>query len=839
MSADGNHNLKRSFPPKNIEFNFPINTVPTFHSLRSFCRIPHHLYLTADGVTAFEREADHVSGAEQRRVSEGFSPPPYSTFVGRNTRLGVRPVLDRAMFLISAALEEDDSLAWSITPIITLWNPYNTALEIEGAVSHIWLDIPFFLRWQVFEGRGNMVFSREMHTSGCLVSPAESNAGGRSVSPYFYAAITPDGQEIASSAGSTETIRFEPGEVRVFAPAQQTLRLFRPEGSIRDRTLFLRPVRSPDDFTTEGGFLVPTGNRPLGWGFRHRMLPSQFAQLRFYAGQGEDYPFFICLEDATRARGNDRTARDRGRVVADVVANAFARSGEVTTFESPRLRYSQLRREPVPIGVLEAYHRVAHESEDVENADLTYTGNPRQPWMNPFITNTSFETGPQYRTRMRAVSSFNGVLQSANGGRSAFYGASQSAGSGRTHLSFFELPRAPLLSLAAFQHADLSSISYAPANQFANSWASAYVARNRVAERTRPPPRLGQVGSDEIIEIDHCYLQNEALWDGWFFSGAAPTIAPSTGAGGSQRWESPGAQTERSLAEVVRSFVADPLANPLRNSRMRLFRGGVRDEALVDRLLAPSGCTRIAGHLLIDGAFNVNSTDIEAWKAILTGLRGSEFEVEGERVSNSGQTPFPRFRDPVGTANDDWHGYRTLSDEKIEAFATELVEQIRRRGPFLSLGEFVNRRVAEGELGLKGALQAAIDEGGLNEEAFQGTFSLSPYEASSRANVKPNDTGVGIPGFLTQADVLTSLGPILTVRSDTFTIRGYGEAHDSEGNVLARAWAEATVQRVPEFVDRNDSADTAMDELSPINSRFGRRFRIVSFQYLPGPPEGI
>ena len=175
-----------------------------------------------------------------------------------------------------------------------------------------------------------------------------------------------------------------------------------------------------------------------------------------------------------------------------------------------------------------------------------------------------------------------------------------------------------------------------------------------------------------------------------------------------------------------------------------------------------------------------------------------------------------------------------MSDEEIGELAAELVEEIVERGPFLSLAEFVNRRVDRGELGLKGALQAAIDRAGLNAAARQDRIATNKYEANSRNNISPADTGVGIPGYLTQADVLKPLAPIITVRSDTFTIRTYGEARNGAGEVIARAWAEAVVQRVPDFVDDRQAPHTAVEDLNEVNARFGRKFRIISFRYLTG-----
>jgi hypothetical protein len=96
----------------------------------------------------------------------------------------------------------------------------------------------------------------------------------------------------------------------------------------------------------------------------------------------------------------------------------------------------------------------------------------------------------------------------------------------------------------------------------------------------------------------------------------------------------------------------------------------------------------------------------------------------------------------------------------------------------------------------------------------------------------------GIPGWITQADVLQAIGPVLSARSDTFRIRGYGEALSGDGKtVLARAWCETIVQRTPNYIDPANTPTerdaTLTDKvLSPMNKQFGRRFEIVSFRWL-------
>jgi hypothetical protein len=88
------------------------------------------------------------------------------------------------------------------------------------------------------------------------------------------------------------------------------------------------------------------------------------------------------------------------------------------------------------------------------------------------------------------------------------------------------------------------------------------------------------------------------------------------------------------------------------------------------------------------------------------------------------------------------------------------------------------------------------------------------------------------PGWLSQADVLGVLGPVMAVRSDTFLVRAYGDAtNPATGAVEGRAWCEAVVQRVPDYVDAADPPEAAAG-LSETNRTYGRRFQIVRFRWL-------
>jgi hypothetical protein len=367
-------------------------------------------------------------------------------------------------------------------------------------------------------------------------------------------------------------------------------------------------------------------------------------------------------------------------------------------------------------------------------------------------------------------------------------------------------------------------------NQIANSWASPYLSAGRVSKRVTYAPGGEAISPDGMAKYDYSYLANEALFDRYYFSGAAPEFGPRQNRSGApSAWDDDMMSERKSVAEVIESFLKDPTASPLRNPRMKPYLGGASAEELKDRIAGPARCVNLAGHLMVEGGFNINSTSIEAWTAVLASLRGVD-PTSGEK------TPLSRFRHilknaPVAMAeNDPWTGFRTLSDGDLENLATNLVAEIKLRGPFLSLGEFVNRRITtDRSLGLSGAIQAAIDKSGLNQKFSYSQFNPSLYP--NPENIPNPNTGTNTPGWLSQGDLLNALAPFITPRSDTFVIRSMGEAKDSGGRVIARVRLEAVVQRVPNFVDPTDVPATEIANLlRNVNKTFGRRFEIVSMK---------
>jgi hypothetical protein len=265
---------------------------------------------------------------------------------------------------------------------------------------------------------------------------------------------------------------------------------------------------------------------------------------------------------------------------------------------------------------------------------------------------------------------------------------------------------------------------------------------------------------------------------------------------------------------------------------------------------------------MIEGAFNVNSTSKLAWKAILSTMDGSEIPVINLSTPstpnwvNPQGIRFSRFNHVVNTngysggsrSASFWQGWREITDEELESLAEEIVAEVKSRGPFRSMAEFVNRDPYSDnkEHQLKGALQAAIDKS-VNQsiDSSIGLTAGNPQGSNFSSGVVAGENQTaGHAAYLMQGDILQCLAPIMQVRSDYFRIRTCGEALDKTGKVIARVWCEAFVQRMPDYVDPADAPEAPFDSPTPsdpnakeelrsqINQEFGRRMKLTSFRWL-------
>lgn len=433
---------------------------------------------------------------------------------------------------------------------------------------------------------------------------------------------------------------------------------------------------------------------------------------------------------------------------------------------------------------------------------------------------------------------------STNGFRAnPFFGGASSRPSHVYPIYDLPMPGERVVSLGRFQHAQITPFlwhanfpvggSLVPQNlksRDRSADATSALTSMWTTELPHLPSWMSQDRNNEPVIYDLAYEANYELWDRYFLSGAN--------------------SSEKT------AFASNPQA-PLSNRRLQSI-GSVEAAILNDY-------HRAASQLLLRGGFNVNCTDPAAWRALLSSLRGLSLG------GSTGQTtPFPRNYNNAGPAHEPnsiydpqvWTGTRRLSDAQITTLSTQIVAEIRRRGPFHSVADFVNRRLVRNTgvsstisaTGLKGTLQAAIDNAGINTRFTRSELALS-NTGYGRASYEPGNNldawadpahmresaAIGLPTCLQQGDLLQPLGSLLVARGDTFTVRAYGEARAADGvTVTARAWCEAELQRMPYYVDRTNPAEmppftttgAASNGFTQINRVFGRRFELASFRWL-------
>ncbi len=423
--------------------------------------------------------------------------------------------------------------------------------------------------------------------------------------------------------------------------------------------------------------------------------------------------------------------------------------------------------------------------------------------------------------------------------------------------SYLEIPTGPMQTIADFRRSNAITSSYLPhfVQPVGNSLLHPLMSPNKVIETNTA------ISASALL--DHSVLANHAFYDRFYFSTFASRGMVKPDVVFEQFMNGTAPLASQSFQPYL------PAGTTVPTAKAELFASGKPNATAYQKA---------AEYQMLQGPFNVNSTSVQAWKAVLASMNKSDVATLWAKSAaletktspgvpilamsllngglGGGATAFANIDD---AKTNDWNGYRELNDTQLTTLATEIVKQVRLRGPFLSMSEFVNRQVGvESALTLSGALENAISDSKINDgfmnmnkpdpkvtELTTATFTNASVAAMYNYKTLAATIGnpaAGAPGWISQGDLLRILEPAATVRSDTFVIRVCGEAQDSSGKVTARAYAEAVVQRVPEYVDPVDRPSVnAYDITQPTavpstaataNKKFGRRMNVVSFRWL-------
>lgn len=799
----------------------PVNTIPIYR---------HGPVATWQNLIHYMTHYKRVSVDQGRRVTSrvnSYAIDLPATAYGFMHEVRVLPLIARIQWVMSHSAVEipnTDGLLEPrllLTPVLTMWNPYNVELAAPSRLGFVIPKaLPVALRYSI-NGQRNQKY----HSVMSALNNQPSLGGG----------------SLRFSIDRPFTLM--PGETRLFSPAStaprsdgQSIPLqvgYRSSGGhyFRVKDDNGSPLRLPRTtrIKADAKFDSYYNDRSVGVGIYLDMIVSGRRHLVYrmvYKPEvaNEIYKPLDRLAEATLGQCVNSPQPFLSTIFGARTASNTHLASKGFVQSSPLVNYTAMGGKDIAESTIRRHY--GGTSHPV-NSPFDYSFIRHAPGGDSQLPNASDATGRGY-----IVTGFN-----------------KAEGLSRCVLA--ELPLRPLASLGELQHWDLRYENPIPPyaiNLIGNSDASPLLPSGAVYNSP-------EAAITNNLQYDDSYCANHLLFDDWFLSSIAPSPDHFGNSG-------------RNLEQTYRDFLEgeEPLANrayrPIADDRAKGRQG--KAEAVFNEQIAPVESWRtVASRLEVEGMFNVNSTSVKAWRALLGHARRHrvpyirdgvgrwqiELTDEMDHVLNRFSVAGDSEAGKPGSSGAfpeaaDFAGFRVVDEELLDELAREVVEEVRERGPFLSLSEFVNRQLSSGKLALAGAIQAALNE-------LEADDGLNPFEAledlSSRSLGAPDRAGeaeyqfpaaaegyssYGMPGWTRQADVLRPLAPVLSVRDDTFTIRAYGDARDADGRILARAVAEAVVRRTREFVDPVDDAGMTSVPTSPANRRFGRRFELVAFRWL-------
>jgi hypothetical protein len=773
-------------------------------------------------------ELDNFLGLHYKPLMGGnIATQQYSNekrFAFRPTRGAYAPVALGYRMLLSLYGWEYDSVAdtakigLSFDPWVYLWNPYDKEIIIDN----------YKLRVRRGFGLDTSITVRSPDPITGIVPPVGVPFDAR-LGPYIQANKGTTGGDqfmmFLSEGSGSNPMKLAPGEVRVFsagaAAGATPLRLDGYPGANAlgvDRGVLLKKhplglpindnaivVERASQSVVDVGFVMDAG---------FSATSAEHFDIRMYVVDSGDL-------NASKTSGNDDVHTDRSAMKLYINTVTGSAPGTSTEIDIVDIAVSDLfdpgsTKGRSPLGYFEQSTKSTKGDESIHTPVGVFSHfNPAGPMTGGFTWTRSMPS--RYFTIQEASGSGNAGIPEQIGGL-AYWGSSFKSASGQSYVPMREIPSGPLLSIVSLRHGDFAPFQFEPMNAFGNSYSHPMLE----------PDKFFDIPLDVVNAYlyDTSWLFNDGVWDGYYFSG----ITPDFSYGGTY-------VEDGTLEESLKKFFNASPSSRHGNPRYLPYLGGAPVDALVADLIGPTshGYRRLAAHLMVDGGFNVNSTSVSAWAALLGANRA--VVLSGGASPNPLLTPFPKSLTPLADDNDAWKGYPGLTKDEIIELAQGIVDQVKLRGPFMSLADFVNRRLDTGVAGESGAIQSAID----NSTSVNDTVSASEgidtiYSDTSQFVNDLSGTGTAdsINGHLTQADILQPIAPVLSVRSDTFRISSYGEKKDPiTGAVVSRARCEVVVQRMPEYLDPADAPEVAVAALSSaINQQYGRRFVIVSFKWL-------
>ncbi|MGJ8650891.1 MAG: hypothetical protein ACSHX4_11075 [Opitutaceae bacterium] len=785
-------------------------------------------------------------------------------------KIRVSPIVARVHWIFSLASESESVRVGRdlvttyeprllLTPVVTIWNPYNVEMEIPGnlALNMQWRDqdiTPFRFKFRI----GN--------------TPLYQPQPEPRLEGVTFADIAPGGGYVQLQLPTNEPMILPPGASKVFSSASGIV-------SVDANGSNTPPLLLVSGYNAEGGFLFEIQDFSSG-----SPQPAQTADssalftvegVNVTGGQDDTIGVYInTLAGGVRrypVRNSYIETEMGGAAVVDEIYPALGESGDLYSDQISAFDVDGGLTHPFAAAILAS--RATSPLAAFDEPNYAHLATKGMVQSNPLTCYVEMRTNYQkahgslhpinstYAYSFRELlgwsgSDFGWIPEVAPDG-SGYIVSGISSTDGLTRCIMAELPTRPIQSLADLQHWDARNNCSVPPfafNLIANASATPLIPADDVSF-------LGPNTLNANMANDDSYLLNHVLFDDWFVSSLAPDYGNF------------GVTEDRSIGEVYEQHLTGekPLPNrfylPASGANLPTVSAAVASvvSGQKDTATQKYGFETVASKFEVAGMFNVNSTSLDAWRALLRHSR----DVEVPYLDSSGNTQtdeprsftYPRTSIASDQGSDsgttesgimaaEFAGHRVLTEAQVDRLANNIVAIIRERGPFLSLSEFVNRELTTNvDRALAGTIQSALDElanlGNTSDNPFRelqaNSVAITTLPPGNHEYQFPDaaygHSAFGMPGWIRQADILRPLAPVLSARDDTFTIRSYGDVRDptNPDKIVARVWCEAVVVRTADFVDPTEDASVlphSSDMVSIANQRFGRKYKIASFRWL-------
>ena len=432
-------------------------------------------------------------------------------------RTRIVPLIARIQWVFSHYATQDPATSLYtpqllITPIVTLWNPYNVSINSANGIRFGLLRCtPEAFRFQVGAVQ-NTLYNSVMDCKNSQFPPANT---------YSPASLT-GRSGMYFNINSTYT--FKPGETLIFSPDATPV----PSGDSID----LKPGAR-----LKGGFYVPIKKDD---GTQFAALPGSTTvkpEARFDAYSndgGGEYTSATWLGVGILLDEYDsgqKILAYRYQVYPDVASAVFKLPAN-TALTPATLAQSVISPQPFMTTVFGA--RTASQTffpakgfvQSSPFVNITTMGGARTSagWQQQLqYPGTAHPVNSPFDFSFRAIAPFDSLLPNADAANRGFIVSGFQSSDGLSRCIIDELPTQPIQSLAELQNWNLRSDNPIPPfcfNIIGNSDATPLIPANTVFNYPPTRPTPGQE-----LQYDDFYCANHILFDDWFVSSIAPKSA--------------------------------------------------------------------------------------------------------------------------------------------------------------------------------------------------------------------------------------------------------------------------------------------------------------------------